>query len=78
MSYVVTTTPKVSDLVLDPFVYSETLTQALHAGCLADATAEGLARVLPTAIAQLDAIGDPYGAMALDSLYEQLDSMAIA
>lgn len=71
-------TPRVSDLVLDPFAYSEALTPLVREGRLAHAEADRLAAALPTAIAQLDALGDAYGAIALASLYEQLASLNFA
>ncbi|HMQ33068.1 MAG TPA: hypothetical protein PKD53_20220 [Chloroflexaceae bacterium] len=64
--------PRVSDLVLDPFVYSDALAPLVREGRLAHEAADRLAAALPAAIAQLDALGDAYGAIALASLYEQL------
>lgn len=78
MFYSISSTPKVSDLVLDPFAQSDTLGHAMRQGLLADEAAEELAHILPTAIAQLEAIGDAYGAIALATLSEQLDHLAIA
>lgn len=63
---------QVSDLVLHPFAYHEALQRAVHQGDLPDTMTERLAMVLPCAIAQLDAIGDPYGAMVLQRLYDDL------
>ncbi len=63
---------QVSDLVLHPFAYREALHRAVHQGDLPDTMTERLAMVLPCAIAQLDAIGDPYGAMVLQRLYDDL------
>lgn len=63
---------QVSDLVLHPFAFSEALQRAAHQGDLPETVTERLARVLPRAIAQLDAIGDPYGAMVLERLYDEL------
>ncbi|NTU84001.1 MAG: hypothetical protein HGA45_32295 [Chloroflexales bacterium] len=71
----VTTAPQVSDLVLDPFVYSEALRGPVLRGSLPDDEAERLSTVLPVAIAQLDAIGDAYGAIALATLYEQIECL---
>jgi hypothetical protein len=71
-------TPRVSDLVLDPFVYSDALAPLVREGRLAGEAASSLVATLPAAIAQLDALGDAYGAIALASLYEQLASLHIA
>lgn len=70
-------TPQVSDLVLDPFAYSDRLAPRLRAGLLDHDEADHLACVLPTAIAQLDAVGDAYGAIALACLYEQLAHLPV-
>lgn len=67
--------PRVSDLVLDPFAYSEALAPLVREGRLPQAEADSLARALPTAIAQLDALGDAYGAIALAGLFEQLENL---
>ncbi len=67
--------PQVSDLVLDPFTYSDALAPLVREGRLAHTAADHLTATLPAAIAQLDALGDAYGAIALASLYEQLTSL---
>lgn len=70
--------PRVSDLVLEPFTYSEALTPLVREGRLPHDEADRLAAALPTAIAQLDALGDPYGAIALAHLLEQLADLNVA
>ncbi len=74
-SFTARSAPRVSDLVLDPFIYSDTLGRLARDGRLAHELADRLAEVLPAAIAQLDALGDSYGAIALDSLYGHLAGM---
>jgi hypothetical protein len=64
--------PQVSDLVLDPLDYSEALRGPVLRGSLAGKDAVRLALILPVAIAQLDAIGDSYGALALANLYKRI------
>jgi hypothetical protein len=64
--------PQVTDLVLDPFRYQDALSRQARTGQLEGETIQHLATVLPVAIAQLDAIGDPYGSLALVGLYSQL------
>jgi hypothetical protein len=71
----VTSTPQISDLVLDPLAYSDALRGPVLRGSLPGATAERLSTVLPVAIAQLDALGDTDGAIALATLYEQIESL---
>lgn len=66
---------RVSDLVLNPFAYSDALRGPVSHGNVDDNVAERLSMILPIAIAQLDALGDPYGAIALESLYEELESL---
>jgi hypothetical protein len=56
------------DLVLEPFASCENLNATLRDGKLSPQQAEHLAALLPRAVAQLDAIGDPHGALALASL----------
>jgi hypothetical protein len=68
---------QVSDLVLDPFQYQEALSRQARSGQLEGETIEHLATVLPVAIAQLDAIGDSYGSLALAGLYNQLTRLEI-
>jgi hypothetical protein len=63
---------RVSDLVLDPFRYQDALSRQARSGQLQGATIKHLAAVLPQAVAQLDAIGDTYGSLALTKLYDQL------
>lgn len=63
---------QVIDLVLDPFRYRDALLPYVTHGLLGSAAIDHLGHVLPSAIAQLDAIGDPYGALALSGLLEQL------
>jgi hypothetical protein len=63
---------RVTDLVLDPFRYHDALSAQASLGQLECVTIEHLARVLPVAVAQLDAIGDAYGTIALAKLYDQL------
>lgn len=67
--------PTVSELVLEPFVYSDLLAPLLREGLLPNAEADRLAAALPTAIAQLDALGDAYGAIALAGLFAQLENL---
>lgn len=80
MSQMFTTvaTPRVSDLVLEPFAYSDALLSPALQGDLPDEMAERLSMILPVAIAQLEALGDAYGAIALASLYEQIESLQVA
>jgi hypothetical protein len=63
---------QVTDLVLDPFEYQDALGRQVRSGELEGETIEQLATMLPVAIAQLDAIGDTYGSLALAGLYDQL------
>jgi hypothetical protein len=70
--------PRVSDLVLDPFAYSEALAPLVREGRLPHAEADHLAWALHAAIAQLEAVGDAYGAIALAHLYEQLSTLHLA
>jgi hypothetical protein len=63
---------QVTDLVLDPFRYQDTLSRQARSDQLEGETIQHLATLLPLAIAQLDAIGDPYGSLALAGLYNQL------
>ena len=63
---------QVSDLVLDPFAYRDALRAPVSQGRLDDDAIGHLAKVLPAAVAQLDAIGDEYGTIALAGLYHQL------
>jgi hypothetical protein len=60
------------DLVLDPFRYQDALSRQARSGQLEGETIQQLTTVLPMAIAQLDAIGDLYGSLALAGLYDQL------
>jgi hypothetical protein len=63
---------QVVDFVLDPLIYHDALIGSLRQGQQESDALDHLASVLPVAIAQLDAVGDAYGAMALGQLYEQL------
>lgn len=74
MPYAPTATfaPLVTDLVLDPFLYSDLIGPLVREGLLPTNEADHLAGVLPAAIAQLDALGDAYGAIALAAIYAQL------
>jgi hypothetical protein len=67
---------QVIDLVLNPFSYYDTLSTQASLGQLEGAAIYHLAAVLSVAVAQLDAIGDPYGSMALAKLYDQLIGLA--
>jgi hypothetical protein len=60
------------DLVLDPFGYEDVLGMQIRAAQLEDETVNQLTAALPQAIAQLDAIGDLHGSLALAGLYDQL------
>jgi hypothetical protein len=60
------------DLVLDPFAYADALSEAAHEGRLEGEASERLAHVLELAIAQLDSVGDEYGALALADLFNGL------
>ena len=66
---------QVSDLVLDPFIYQDALSARARLGQLEGDTINHLTTVLPVAVAQLDAIGDPYGSLALAKLYRQLTQL---
>lgn len=70
--------PCVSELVLEPFVYSDIFGPLVREGLLTHGESEHLAEVLTPAIAQLDALGDEYGAIALAGLYEQLAGLQAA
>jgi hypothetical protein len=63
---------QVIDLVLDPLRHQDALSRQARSGQLESETIEHLATVLPVAIIQLDAIGDPHGSLALAGLYDQL------
>lgn len=73
-----TTDLQLVDFVLDPFACCEALTTPVRQGRLSGETIEQLALVLPQAIAQLDAIGDLHGALALAELYDRLSQHPIA
>jgi hypothetical protein len=68
---------QVVDLVLDPFGYQDTLRTCVQQGQLNGKTLAHLEQVLPLAIAQLDAVGDIYGALALEALHDQLMHQAL-
>ncbi len=63
---------QVFDLVLDPFVYRDTLATPASMGLLDSHAVHHLVEVLPLAIAQLDAVGEEYGAIALAGLQDKL------
>lgn len=63
---------QVIDLVLDPFAYYDALIASLCPDERGSTALEHLANILPAAIAQLDAVGDVYGALALVGLSVQL------
>jgi hypothetical protein len=69
---------QVVDLVLDPFRYRDALCARASLGQLESDAIDHLATVLPIAVAQVDAIGDPYGTMALSKLYDQLIQLEAA
>jgi hypothetical protein len=69
---------QVSDLVLDPFRYRDILSTQASLGQLKDEAIDHLATVLPVALAQLDAIGDTHGMLALAKLYDQLTRIETA
>lgn len=77
MDYVIKPTQElhVSDLVIDPFEYAEALAPVVRRSLLASEAADHLAQLLPLAIAQLDAVGDVYGALALAGLYAQMEPL---
>jgi len=66
------TNVQVIDLVLDPFAYHDALIASVSRGQLDSDAIDYLDMVLQVAIAQLDAVGDAYGALALVALYDQL------
>jgi hypothetical protein len=66
---------QVTDLVLDPFWYHDTLSARASLDQLAGDAIDHLATLLPVAVAQLDAIGDAYGSLALAGLYTQLTGL---
>jgi hypothetical protein len=70
-------TPQVVDLVLDPFSYQEALCAQVEQEQLSSLIVTHLVLVLPLAIAQLDALGDTYGALALEGLQHQLVGQAV-
>jgi hypothetical protein len=63
---------QVIDLVLDPFGYYDALTESIYQDQHHTLATAHLAEVLPAAIAQLDAVGDEYGVLALTGLAAQL------
>lgn len=63
---------QVVDLVLDPFTYHDAMVASVSQGQLDSDAIDSLTAVLPIAIAQLDAIGDLHGALALAGLYDRL------
>ncbi len=63
---------QVIDLVLHPCAYHDALIAAVRQGQQDSEAIDHLAALLPVAIAQLDAVGDTYGALALDGLYDRL------
>ena len=62
----------VIDLVIDPLAYYDALTASIYQVSHDQTSTEHLSSVLPTAIAQLNAIGDEHGALALAGLSAQL------
>lgn len=66
-----------TDLVLEPDRYHDALIGAARRDDLGYEAAERLAALLPLAIAQLEAIGDEYGAMALTGLSDQLTRLQL-
>jgi hypothetical protein len=77
MSQIVRPTSEIQvvDLVLDPFMYREALIAPMREGQLDGAALDHLNEVLPLAIAQLDALGDVYGALALAGLESELTGL---
>lgn len=69
---------QVSDLVIDPYFYREALTVAVRHERLPNAALEHLGALLPLAVAQLDAVGDLYGALTLAGLLNQLNGPVAA
>lgn len=65
-------TVQVLDLVLEPYTYHDALLHLARHDDLDCDDADHLAAVLPRAIAQLDAVGDLYGALALDNVLDRL------
>jgi hypothetical protein len=63
---------QVIDLVLDPFIYYDALIASIRQAQQDSDAIDHLAVMLSAAIAQLDAIGDTYGALALIGLHTQL------
>src|SRR5947207_3078935 len=60
---------QVIDLVVDPFTYHDALIAYVSKAQQDSHAIDHLASVLLVAIAQLDAVGDAYGAVALAGLY---------
>jgi hypothetical protein len=67
---------RVTDLVLDPLAQHDSLREALRCQALASAESDHIVALLPVAIAQLDAIGDDEGALALETLAARLLAVA--
>lgn len=63
---------QIVDLVLEPDFYHDALLSSVRQDGLDCDDTEHLAALLPLAIAQLDAVGDEYGIIALEGLYGQL------
>lgn len=63
---------QIIDLVLEPYRYHDALVSSARRDDLGHDDAEHLAALLPLAIAQLEAVGDEYGVMALAGLYDEL------
>jgi hypothetical protein len=72
------TTLQVSDLVIDPYFYRDALGIAVRHERLPSAALEHLGTLLPLAVAQLDAVGDSYGALSLAGLLKQLPNAVAA
>jgi hypothetical protein len=60
------------DLLLEPDRYHDALISSARRRPMESAAVGRLTEMLPLAIAQLDTVGDEYGALALEDLYVQL------
>jgi hypothetical protein len=60
------------DLLLEPDRYHDDLIRSASSRRTESAAVERVTDMLPLAIAQLDTVGDEYGALALEDLYTQL------
>lgn len=63
---------QVVDLILDPDRYHDALINSARRRRAGKDAVGRVTEMLPLAIAQLDTVGDEYGALALEDLYVQL------